>query len=454
MNYTPTISSNLQLIRFSRLSDNSSQFLFLLPSNVLRGFINEVDSSTFEYANYFWRLKAVRSKVHIGVYLELVTPNTAFEKRSLGKFSIWLDLSFTAISLTHFSDNQSFTKHKVLFNRHNTVWGSGCLIEASTVKEKNFVREDDQLLIELELSNVMTNLTFPLTSRSEDHFESIDFQFGGEIWKISLTIDWEDQTIFRILNQSQRKNLVYLISFELSINSEQKKGSRIELLIHHRDARIKISEDFNLGILASMMDQPKQKKLSVFLRDVKLYKFSMMSLPPGLSKHPHFLKYTEDVQGYLWNVAFSVSSGNLFAKLLPGEMKSIDVEPNATRIVGWSWRLLNNPSEDIMRTLNHIFVCQQSFPSLNEPRSNVATQIRTVNKKRTTAEIYPLKLKDLKVEEYLNSIGPPRWALKSSHPGMANKAITAVYADRLRRWCGKSINANPTNCFGSPSTVL
>ncbi|VDO07769.1 unnamed protein product [Rodentolepis nana] len=414
MNYNPQISSNLQLIRFSRLSDNCSQFLFLLPSSILRGFINEIDSSTFEYANHVWRLKAVRSKVHIGVYLELVTPNTAIEKRSLGKFSIWLDLSFTAINLEHFSDNQNFTKHKVHFNRHNTLWGSGCLIEASTVKEKKFVREDDQLLIELELSNVMTNLTFPLTSRSEDHFESTDFQFGGETWKISLTIDWEEQTILRILNQSQRQNLVFLMSFELSINSEQKISSRIELLIHHRDAQIQISEDANLDILVSMINEPKQKKLSVYLRDVKLYKFSNMGLPPGLSKNHHFLKYTEDVQGYLWNVAFSVSSGNLYAKLLPGEMKSVELEPNATRVVGWSWRLLNNPNEDIMRTLNHIFVCQQSFLSLYGIRSRMIAQAGTVSKKHTVAEIYLPKRPDLKEEEYLNFISPPRWALKVS----------------------------------------
>lgn len=412
MDYNPTTSSNLQLIRFSRLSDDSSQFLFLLPSSVLRGFINEMDSSTFEYANHIWRIKATRSKVHIGIYLELVTPNTAGGKRSPGHFSIWLDLSFTAINLEHFSDNQSFTEHQVLFNRRNTIRGSGCLIEASTVKERNFVREDNQLLIEVELSNVMTNLTFPLAPRSEDHFESTDFQFGGETWKLSLTIDWEDQTILKILNQPLRQNLVYLISFELSVNSKQKKGPRIDLLIHRRDARIQVSEEVNLEILASMINQPKQKKLSVFLRDVRLYKFSNMSLPPGLSKHHPILKYTEDVRGYLWNVAFSVSSGNLFAKLLPGEMKSIAVEPNTTRVVGWSWRLLNNPSEDVIRGLNHIFVCHESLLPLNGSRSNAITQAETVSMKYSVAGIYPPKLKDPKMEEYLNFTSPPGWALK------------------------------------------
>lgn len=121
MSSTQAASSQLHLVRFSCPSKDRAQFLFAMPSNLLQGFIKELNSTTFEFPNRGLRLKFVRSSVDIGVYLELIVHNNTSLKRFPGEISICLDIAVTIINLEHFSNNQTFTNVK-FYSVDATLW--------------------------------------------------------------------------------------------------------------------------------------------------------------------------------------------------------------------------------------------------------------------------------------------------------------------------------------------
>lgn len=358
MNSSLSNSPQLRLIRFSQLAAQNVQFTFLLPASLVRGFISELDSATFEYGNHMWRLRIVRTSLHIGAYLELVMPNRVTEGSSPGDFSLWLDFIFTVVNLKHFSDNQTFKEKQVLFNRDNMSHGCGCLIEATVINERNFVYENGCLLVELELANLAVSLTLPLSLGRENYFESSNFAYGREVWKIVLTVDWKDKASLNLFCQSSRRIHGYLVSFELLINSTLEVGHRVDLLVLQSGGQIELPENLTKQILSSRAESLRRRMIFICLKDIRLYRVSLLMLPKELTEESSFLKCAEDANGSAWIVKFYISSEYLYVRLMPQEAETSALQPDLIRVVGWSWCFRDDPLES-GGMVQQIYVCQQ-----------------------------------------------------------------------------------------------
>ncbi|VDM20200.1 unnamed protein product [Hydatigera taeniaeformis] len=363
MNASLSTSPQLRLIRFAQLTAQNVQFTFLLPACLVRGFISEVDSATFEYGNHMWRLRMVRTSLHIGAYLELVIPSRVTEGASSEEdFSLWLDFIFTVINLNHFSDNQTFTEKQVLFNRENMSRGSGCLIEATVINERNFVHEDGCLLVELELANVEVSLSLPLSLSKENHFESSCFVYGGEIWKAEMTVDLKFRASFNLSCQSTDQTLGYLVSFELLVNSTLEVSPRLDLLVHQSGGHIDLPDDINAQIFSSWTESFHRGLIFICLKGIRLYRVGLFILPNDLTEERSFLKCAEDAGGSSWTVAFFVASECLHVCLTPQGAETSALQPNSVRVVGWSWCFRDDP-------LQHFGEVQQVYIRQREPIS-------------------------------------------------------------------------------------
>ncbi|CDI96950.1 conserved hypothetical protein [Echinococcus multilocularis] len=372
-------SPQLQLIRFSQLANQNVQFTFLLPACLVRGFINELDSATFEYGNHIWRLKIVRSSLHIGAYLELVIPNRATVGTSSCDFSLWLDFIFTVVNLKHFSDNQTFTEKQVLFNRDNMSRGSSCLIEATTVYERNFVCEDGRLLVEVELANVAVSLTLLLSPGRENHLESLSFAFGGEVWKVGMVVNWKNQALMNLFCQSSHQTLGYMVSFELLINYAFEVGHRVELLVRHGGGQIELPKDLNTQILSILSKSFNQQVVFVCLRNIRLHRVSLFSLPKEVVEESFLLNFAEDTGGVSWIVTFSVLSECLYIRLMPQEMTNPIASPESIRVIGWSWCFRNDPVES-GGLVRQIYVCHQKPTSKHCFQTSSAVSLEVIKR--------------------------------------------------------------------------
>ncbi|VDD77794.1 unnamed protein product [Mesocestoides corti] len=159
----PTLNySEVPLIRCSYTRENGGcVFLFLIPSNVVRGFVEEIESARFEYLGYQWKLRVIRSKVHIGAFVHLLAlrPSTNFELR--------VDLALTILNKEHFSKNQDYFRPKILFTRFNDKHGCKTLIELSGLCADGFLFDDNSFLLEVEFTNPRLDIALQLHSTSE-----------------------------------------------------------------------------------------------------------------------------------------------------------------------------------------------------------------------------------------------------------------------------------------------
>ncbi|KAL5105526.1 hypothetical protein TcWFU_007027 [Taenia crassiceps] len=348
MNSSLATSTQLRLIRFAQLAAQNVQFTFLLPASLVRGFISEVDSAAFEYGNHMWRLRMVRTTLHIGAYLELIIPKRSTESSASGDLSIWLDFTITVVNLKHFSDNQTFTEKQVLFNRDNTSCGCGCLIEATVINERNFVHEDGCLLVELELANVAVSLTLPLSLGKENYFESSHFVYGGEVWKVDLTVDWKEVS------------------------------HRVNLLVHQSGGQIELPENLTTQILSSWEEFFHRRLMFICLKDIRLYRVSSLILPKELMEEPTFIKCAEDAGGCSWIVTFSVASECLYIHLMSQETENSALQPDSIRVIGWSWCFRDDPLEN-GGAIQQIYVCQQKPSSQHCFQAGTAFSTEAIN---------------------------------------------------------------------------
>lgn len=188
---------------FSPDSD-SFTFIFLTPSNIVRGFIREVDSVHFPFMGYKWKLNFRRTKMHIGVFLTLLSskPPTNVE--------ISLDMSLTILNREHFTKNQHHASRHVVFSQGNRRHGCRTLIELSDLSGGMFLADDHTFLFELELSNPKVNINVELLTTSElvrflsntyidcfntensNHepiiFESKPFSAGNDVWRLGVVM--------------------------------------------------------------------------------------------------------------------------------------------------------------------------------------------------------------------------------------------------------------------------
>ncbi|VDK36565.1 unnamed protein product [Taenia asiatica] len=375
MNSSLFTSPQLRLIRFSQLAAQNVQFTFLLPASLVRGFISELDSATFEYGNHMWRLRMVRTSLHIGAYLELVVPNRTAESSPSGDFSLWLDFIFTVVNLKHFLDNQTFKEKQVLYNRDNMSHGCGCLIEATVINERNFVNEDGCLLVELELADVAVSLTLPLSLGKENHFESSNFVYGGEVWKVEMTVDRKDRALLNLSFQSSSQTHGYLVSFELLINSGLEVGRRVNLLVHQSGGHIELPENLITQIISSWAESFRRRMIFICLKDIRMYRVSLLTLP----KEPPFMQNAEDAGGSPWIVKYSISSDCLYIRLMPQEMEASALQPDSLRVVGWNWCFRDEPLEN-GGVMQQIYLCQQKSTSQHCYQTGLISSTGVLNK--------------------------------------------------------------------------
>ncbi|KAL5963548.1 hypothetical protein TSMEX_008716 [Taenia solium] len=409
MNSSLSTSPQLRLIRFSQLAAQNVQFTFLLPAGLVRGFISEMDSATFEYGNHMWRLRMVRTSLHIGAYLELVMPNRTAESSPLGDFSLWLDFIFTVVNLKHFSDNQTFKEKQVLFNRDNMSHGSGCLIEATVINERNFVYEDGCLLVELELANVAVSLTLPLSLGRENHFESSNFMYGGEVWKVEMTVDRKDRASLNLSCQSSRQTHGYLVSFELLINSSLEVGRRVNLLVHQSGGQIELPENLNTQLIPCWAESFRRRMIFICLKGIRMYRVSLLILP----KEPPFMQCAEDAGGSPWIVTFSISSDCLYVRLMPQETEASGLQPDSLRVVGWSWCFRDEPLENGC-LVQQIYLCQQKSTSQHCFRTGPISSTEVINKIDSPNDRLQRNMREEEKSECVDSAFPSGSNLKVS----------------------------------------
>ena len=332
---TPCYTQQLRLIRFTQTSDQNAQFTFILPSNLVRGFVDELISPFFEFANQNWRLRMIRSELHIGAFVELILPNKSIMESNTGNLIVMVDVSLNIVNLNHFSENQTFSKQQVLFNRDNTMFGSGCLIEVSSLGKRSFIREDSHLLVELELGNAMISCNLHLIPSCEDSFES-NFYFANLFWKLTLVIDFEDQIDLNLYIPSSKSGLVYLISFGLLITPNVEIRERLDLLIRDGEAEIELSRNTSERIATVLMNSLNTSSITMCLQNIRFQKFCFLTLHRELMIETTFSMVVEDTEGFLWNVEFFQVSNRLYTRLTPKRTQQAIVKSNSIRILGWN----------------------------------------------------------------------------------------------------------------------
>ncbi|KAH9280883.1 hypothetical protein ECG_07069 [Echinococcus granulosus] len=198
-------SSEAPLLRCSYSpEDESFVSIFLIPSSVVRGFVKEVDSVSFTFLGYKWRLRTLRTKMHIGAFLELLPT------KSSTNFELRLDFAFVILNREHFSKNQHFSQRQVLFTRDGRKRGCKTLIELSYLCGDKFLSDDNTFLFEVEFSSPRIDILVQLNSTSElirflgnnyvdrynaenaEHgpilFESGPFNASSEPWHLGVAI--------------------------------------------------------------------------------------------------------------------------------------------------------------------------------------------------------------------------------------------------------------------------
>ncbi|KAL5108177.1 hypothetical protein TcWFU_009344 [Taenia crassiceps] len=251
------------LLRCSYCPENKSFVsIFLIPSSVVRGFVKELDSVRFTFLGYKWRLRTLRTKMHIGAFLELLPT------KSPTNFELRLDFAFIILNREHFSKNQHFSQRQVLFTRDGRKHGCKTLIELSYLFSDKFLSDDNTFLFEVDFSSPRIDLLVQLYSTSElirflcnnyvdrynaedaEHgpilFESGPFNVSNEPWHLGVAIahasifgpDKEAKKVsLYIFNRRGRKSLLGVSGRHLSIMEfaceieSQTSGRRLRFLL-------------------------------------------------------------------------------------------------------------------------------------------------------------------------------------------------------------------------------
>ncbi|VEL07754.1 unnamed protein product [Protopolystoma xenopodis] len=265
INHTSRISSRLSQVtssipakpstplhRYVRLNDraNTEVFTFIVLPQLIRGFVDELVSPIFTYAQHNWVVHFERKEPHLGAFLELRHPEAvSSEPRSqhgsLGRndneyllstrkrpgvkgFTVTLDYQFMVQNREHFYKNESFGEKQVEFNSIHRLHGRSSFIELADLSSRRFLFDDGRCLIELELKNVLTeinldtracldpSLSGPFGYRGTEsisiagslgshvsintvgglmnipqklHLESKEFSYAGELWILNLDFE-------------------------------------------------------------------------------------------------------------------------------------------------------------------------------------------------------------------------------------------------------------------------
>lgn len=219
------------LIRCSFSPETDSFVInFLIPSNIVRGFIKEIDSVQFPYLGYRWKLRFQRTKMHIGAFLFLIISKPATN------MEIYLDMSLTILNREHFSKNQHYADRQVVFCQDIPRHGCKTLIELSDLFGGKFLADDYTFLLELELSNPKVNIYAQLTSTSE----LIHFLCNTYVDCYNADDSDHDPILFesKALNAGgETCQLGIAMSHASVFGTEQKENSQVSMYIFRRRSK-------------------------------------------------------------------------------------------------------------------------------------------------------------------------------------------------------------------------
>lgn len=177
-----------RLYRFVKLGDrfDTQIFTFVLPNKLLREYTPEVYGKDFVYGFQKWNVNFSKSDVHLGAHLKLITASPGM--------NVNVDFSFTILNKEHFTRNESFSEKGCAFNVEKNTSGRQTFIALGDLVNRNFMQENGEFLIELELRSCLS--TFQCYLRmAKDHqsrysygprLESPYFSFGLFDWSVSL----------------------------------------------------------------------------------------------------------------------------------------------------------------------------------------------------------------------------------------------------------------------------
>lgn len=178
-----------KLYRYVKLNDrfDTQVFTFLLPTRLVKEqYSQDIYSKDFTYGHQKWTVSFMKGEKHLGSYLKLRTV--------AGGMTCKLDYSFTMVNKDHFTKNESFIETGCDFTIQNCIHGRKTFICLNELAVRNFMQENGEFLVELEMRNIITSfeclLALPkdnhLKPGYNNHIESTYFSFGLDDWGVSL----------------------------------------------------------------------------------------------------------------------------------------------------------------------------------------------------------------------------------------------------------------------------
>lgn len=300
-------------------------FTFSVPVSLVRGFVEEIVTSPFEYHSFRWRLRLIRTQLHVGAFIELSTRMENSNSR------IYIDYTLTVINQEHFSKNQSFSRRNVCFNNSSKSHGDGCFVEASDLCERHFVFEDGHFLLELEIAYPVVNICIEIHKHFND-FKSEEFTLGEQNWHLKMFHSNTDDNriVVQCCTEDLSENAVLCLSFACRVLHGLTTHQRLSFFTNHD----------NLLLLASELSSEIScagSNFNLLLCDLRLQRFS------GLR-----CRYARDISvqdcgNFTWVLRLNKQESNLDANLQSMENLEL-IPPNHVRVIGWS---LHQPSSDL-----------------------------------------------------------------------------------------------------------
>ncbi|KAK4476088.1 hypothetical protein MN116_000677 [Schistosoma mekongi] len=210
--------TNLQLYRILRLNDkyDSYIFTFIIPSQLIKGFLQSVQSKEFYYGGHYWFIR-IEYNIDTNDYNNNNNNNNnniikddkhyiQYRKQPLSISIHLCNLSngmlcklkcirFTIPNQQYYTQNIIYENYDIQFNCNHLLHKKSAWIEYNQLINEHYLFDDSTCLLEVELKEIITiyeeQLRIPRDTKEILRcklLESTTFTFAGNDW--SFIIDW------------------------------------------------------------------------------------------------------------------------------------------------------------------------------------------------------------------------------------------------------------------------
>ncbi|TNN07026.1 hypothetical protein EWB00_008007 [Schistosoma japonicum] len=202
--------TNLQLYRILRLNDkyDSYIFTFIIPSQLIKGFLQSVQSKEFYYGGHYWFIR-IEYYIDTNDYHNTIKDDKHYIQYRKQPLSISIHLcnlsngmlcklkylKFTIPHQQYYTQNIIYENYDIQFNCTNLLHKKTSWIEYNQLINEHYLFDDSTCLLEVELHEVITiyeeQLRIPRDTKEILRcklLESTTFNFAGDDW--SFIIDW------------------------------------------------------------------------------------------------------------------------------------------------------------------------------------------------------------------------------------------------------------------------